>query len=76
MKTKLEPSNHIVRSLISDFKIIDKNSRLIDHNASGRVLSQSIVNKNTQNIHFLKPSTKIIKVNANSWKEFYHIRTY
>ena len=60
------PSSHIVKSLVDAFGKIGKNTRSKDRNAVRHVLSQTIVNKNTKLLHFLKPTCKIVNLNVKT----------
>ena len=57
----LETSHHIFRNLVDVFQRIGKKSRSKDHNATRRVLSQSIVSKITGKHHFLQQTSHLFK---------------
>ena len=48
MINNIEPSSHVVRSLVDAFSTIGKKSHSKDRNVAHHVLSQSIVNKSTR----------------------------
>ena len=60
------PSSHIVKSLVDSFGKIGKNTCSKDCNVAHHVLSQSIVNKNTRVLHFLKPTYKVVILNVKT----------
>ena len=60
------PSSHIVKILVDAFGKICKNTRSKDRNATRRVLSQAIVNKNTTVLCFLKPTSKLVNLNVKN----------
>ena len=68
------PSSHIVKRLVDAFGKIGKNTRAKDRNATRRVLSQAIVNKNTRVLRFLKPTSKLVNLNVKTLCR-YSIRT-
>ena len=58
-----EPSSHIFKILVDSISTIGKKTHSKDHNVAHRVLSQVIVNKNTSDFHFLKPTSILVNLN-------------
>ena len=58
------------QSLVDSFSKIGKNTRSKDRNAARHVLSQSIVNKNTKLLGFLKPTCKIVNLNIKTLRRY------
>ena len=65
-----EPSSYVVRSLVDAFSNIGKKSRSKDRNATRHVLSQSIVNKSTRDLHLLKPTSKLVGLDIKALRRY------
>jgi hypothetical protein len=60
MIINLEPSNHIIRRLVDEFRSIGKKTYSKYQNTTHRVLTQEIVKMNTRNHHLFKPTYNVI----------------
>ena len=63
---KFFPSSHIVKFLVDSFITIGKKGHSKYCNAACHVFSQENVKKKTRNIHLLKPTSKILKLNLKT----------
>jgi len=70
MINNLEISNHLVRSLVDTFRAFGKKNCLKGCNETCHVLSQAVVNKNTRNIHFMRTTSKLVKVNVKTLQKY------